>query len=153
MANEHSPPPEESVPSQTEAASVDDPLKKVAGAMMTAAEAVRAGAGDAKAAASNVLPAAGRALSKTVYAGCYYLSYGIVFPTMLVAGVFPRNNPVYYGLVDGGRAARDAVHRIHERRTAVRAAAREAGDPSDGGRGGRSRAGLALLRPRSGGIR
>ena len=128
MTDEHSPPPEEQVQPQDQAAAEDDPLKKVAGAMMTAAQAVKAGAGDASEAASNFLPAAGRAVSKTVYASCYYLSYGVVFPTMLVVGVFPKNNPVYYGLADGGRAAKDAVHQMHDRRAAMKAAAREAMD-------------------------
>ena len=122
MTDEHSPPPEEQVQARDQAAA-DDPLKKVAGAMMTAAAAVKAGAGDASAAASNFLPAAGRAVSKTVYTGCYYLSYGIVFPTMLVVSVLPKHNPVYYGLADGGHAAQDAVHRMHERRAVMKAAA------------------------------
>ena len=122
MTDEHSPPPEDRAQVHDQAAVADDPLKKVAGAMMTAAAAVKAGAGDASAAASNFIPVAGRAVSKTVYTGCYYLSYGVVFPTMLVAGLFPKHNPVYYGLADGSQAAKDAVHRMHERRAAMKAA-------------------------------
>jgi hypothetical protein len=86
--------------------------------MATAATAVKSGAGDASRAASDFLPIAGRALSKTVYSTCYYASYGVVFPTMLVVGIFPKNNPVYYGLADGGRAAKDAVHNMRLRRAA-----------------------------------
>lgn len=111
-----------------EANATDDPLAKVAGAMKTAADAVKSGASDASTAAGNLIPAAGRAASKTVYATCYYLSYGIVFPTMLVVGVFPKNNPIYHGLVDGGHAAQDSVQGMRQRRAALKAARQEMGN-------------------------
>ncbi len=103
-----------------------DVLSKVAGAMVIAAEAMKAGASDAQNAASRALPAASRVISKSAYATCYYLSYGIVFPSLLVAGLMPKNNPIYFGFLDGGRAARDSVQQMNARRAAMRQAAHEA---------------------------
>ena len=36
-------------------------------------------------------------------------SYGVVFPTLLVARAVPKDNAIVNGLVDGARAARDAL--------------------------------------------
>ncbi len=125
-----------SEPVQTQAAGEQpaaegDVLQKVAGAMMTAAEAMKAGSSDARTAAAKVVPATQRAVSKSVYATCYYLSYGVVFPTLLVAGLFPKNNPLYYGFVDGAHAAQDTIENMNARRAALKAAADEARREAD----------------------
>lgn len=116
----------ESAAANQEAGQNPDVLSKVAGAMVAAADAMKTGATDAQSAAAKVLPATGKILSKSAYATCYYVSYGVVFPTMLVAGLFPKNNPLYYGLVDGASAAKESVHKMHERRAAMKAALAEA---------------------------
>jgi hypothetical protein len=96
-------------------ASSGDPLKSVADALETAVQAARDGAADAKATVENALPAAGRFLSRFVYTTCYTMSYGIVFPTVLIAKSIPTNNAVMNGFVDGARAASDMVEQLKSR--------------------------------------
>ena len=105
------------------AATGSDALKSVATAMATAAESIRDGAGDALARAKQAVPATGEAVSRFVYSSCYYLSYGIVFPTMLVANFIPGCGPVAAGLADGAAAANDVIVEMKQRaadRKAVR---------------------------------
>ncbi len=71
------------------------------------AEAARAGASDAQAAAKGFLPAVGSVLCATAHATGFAISYAVVFPVYLVARVVPRNNPIVFGLADGGRAGLD----------------------------------------------
>ena len=104
----------------TEAAS--DPLKSMANAMATAAEAVRDGAGDAFAKVQQAVPATTQAVSRFVYSSFYYVSYGVVFPTMLVANFVPGLGPVAAGLEDGAKAASDVLHDMKEKRAAGKAA-------------------------------
>ena len=65
-------------------------------------------------------------MSKSIYATCYYLSYGVVFPTLLVASVIPMNNPIGHGITDGAAAAKDAVQHLKDRRAAAKAASQDA---------------------------
>lgn len=87
----------------------NDAMNRVAQAMSDAAGAIRTGASDATEKARQMAPAAARIVSQTVYSTCYYFSYGVVFPTMLVVSFIPKNNALVHGLVDGARAASDAV--------------------------------------------
>ena len=100
------------------AASMNDELKKVASAVTTAAQAARDGAGDAISQAKQAAPAARELISKFVYSSSYYLSYGVVFPTMLVANFVPGGGPIASGLLDGATAASDVIGEIKERRAA-----------------------------------
>jgi hypothetical protein len=93
-----------------------DPLKTVADALDTAVKAAKDGATDAKATAGKVLPAAGRFLSRFVYTTSYTLSYGVVFPAMLLAKSIPPNNAIVHGFVDGAHAANDLVVQMKHRR-------------------------------------
>jgi hypothetical protein len=99
----------------TSGASSGDPLKSVADALETAVQAARDGVADAKATVENALPAASRFLSRFVYTTCYTMSYGIVFPTVLIAKSIPANNAVMNGFVDGARAASDMVEQLKSR--------------------------------------
>lgn len=108
------------------AASANDELKKVATAMTTAAQAARDGAGDAISQAKKAAPAARELVSKFVYSSFYYLSYGVVFPTMLVANFVPGGGPIASGLLDGATAASEVIGDIKEQ-SAARKAARAAG--------------------------
>ncbi len=92
-----------------------DPLKSVADALETAVQAAKDGAADAKATVEKVLPAASRFLSRFVYTTCYTFSYGVVFPTVLIAKTIPTNNAVVNGFVDGARAASDMVDQLKNR--------------------------------------
>ena len=70
--------------------------------MGSAMQSVREGA-------SGALPAVGRFVSRVVYSSSYALSYGIVFPVMVVVRAIPKDNAMVHGLVDGARAARETV--------------------------------------------
>ena len=59
--------------------------------------------------ASGVLPAIKSFFSGVTYKTCYAVSYGIVFPTALVARAIPKENAAAYGLIDGAHAAIDMV--------------------------------------------
>jgi hypothetical protein len=96
-----------------------DPLKTVADALDTAVKAAKDGAADAKATAGKMLPAAGRFASRLVYTTSYTLSYGVVFPAMLLAKSIPPNNAVVHGFVDGAHAASDLVDQMKNRRLAA----------------------------------
>jgi len=86
-----------------------DPLKAVADALDKAVKKAKSGAADAKAATGKALPAAGRFLSWCVYNTSYVLSYGVVFPAVVIAKSIPANNAVVHGFVDGARAASETV--------------------------------------------
>jgi hypothetical protein len=100
---------EEAPMSEAGATEGPDPLKAVADAMEAAVEAAKEGAADAREAAERALPVAGGMLSKLAYNTCYTISYGVVFPSVLLARSVPQNNAVVNGLVDGARAAMDLV--------------------------------------------
>ncbi len=90
-------------------ASSPDPLKTVADALDKAAKAAKSGAAEAKTRTEKALPAAGRFLTWCVYNASYAVSYGIVFPAVVIAKAVPANNAVVHGFVDGARAASDTV--------------------------------------------
>ncbi|MFN0053831.1 MAG: hypothetical protein ACKV0T_16755 [Planctomycetales bacterium] len=96
----------------------NDPVKTGAAAVSTAAEAVRDGATDAAARVRQVVPVAGQFVSRFVYSSCYFLSYGVVFPTMVVASYLPGGKPIATGLVDGAQAASDLVREMKVKRSA-----------------------------------
>jgi hypothetical protein len=86
-----------------------DPLKAAADAMALAVRAAKEGASDARARVDEAMPAIGRFFSRLTYTTCYAVSYGVVFPTMLVVRAVPKENAIVHGLIDGALAARDAV--------------------------------------------
>lgn len=86
-----------------------DPLHQVATAMSNAAEALKDGASDAARAVQRFVPQGKVSLSKAAYSTCYFLSYGVAFPTLFVASMLPKNNPLGNGLYDGALAAGDMV--------------------------------------------
>lgn len=86
-----------------------DVMQTMSGALDTAVQAARDGAADARAAVDRMLPAASRFVSRFVYTTCYTFSYGVVFPTVLIARAIPADNPIVSGFVDGARAAVDKV--------------------------------------------
>jgi hypothetical protein len=98
--------------SESSAHTESDPLKAVADAMDAAVKAAREGAEDAKAAAADMLPVAGDFLSRVTYKTCYALSYGVVFPTMMIARSIPKNNAAVHGFIDGAQAAKDLIEEM-----------------------------------------
>jgi hypothetical protein len=53
-------------------------------------------------------------LSRFVYDSGYYLSYGVVFPTLFVVHVIPGGRRLISGFVDGAAAAKDYLKRLPE---------------------------------------
>jgi hypothetical protein len=109
----------ENAPVEAQAA---DPLKTVADAMEHAVKAAREGAIDARAKVDEALPAVNRFVSRFVYTTCYTLSYGVVFPSVLVARSIPKDNPFVHGLVDGAHAALDMVDEMNRRKAEAKVA-------------------------------
>ena len=107
-----------------------DPLKTLADALETAAQAAREGATDARATVKRVLPEATRFLSRFVYTTCYTFSYGLVFPTMLLAKSIPSNNAAMHGFVDGAQAAMDMVDQLKTPQLTASSAAATSSLPS-----------------------
>ncbi|RUL83939.1 hypothetical protein [Tautonia sociabilis] len=87
----------------------EDPLKAVADALDAAVQAAKQGVEGAAATASGAMPAVNGFLSGIAYKTCYAVSYGVVFPTVLVARAIPKENAAVHGLIDGARAAMDLV--------------------------------------------
>jgi hypothetical protein len=98
--------------SESENSTVHDPLKSVAEALEAAVHAVKEGAADAQESAANLLPDSEHFLSQLAYRTCYAISYGIVFPSVLVARSIPQNNALVHGLIDGAQAAKDMVEEM-----------------------------------------
>ena len=82
--------------------------------METALRAAQTGAADAVEAARRFLPVAREFMGQAGYRSGYALSYGVVFPAILIARVFPAENPVAYGLADGARAALDLARKSRD---------------------------------------
>jgi hypothetical protein len=95
-----------------------DPLRSVADALELAVQAAKDGASDARATIDKALPAASRFVSRLIYMTCYTCSYGVVFPAVFIARSVPTNNAVAHGLVDGAKAAIDAVDQMAIRKLA-----------------------------------
>jgi hypothetical protein len=89
--------------------SASDAVNAGASAIETAMQAARDGAADARAAVDRAIPAIAEFTSRLVYTTSYAISYGVVFPTLLVARAIPKDNVLVHGLVDGARAATDMV--------------------------------------------
>lgn len=60
-------------------------------------------------AVSNASKASMLTLTRATYTGAYFISYGIVFPVVLAAQMLPRENAAMKGLIDGGKAANEAL--------------------------------------------
>ena len=96
---------------QTESATStgSDPLKAVADALDNAVKATKEGVEKARETATGAMPAAGEFLSQAAYKTCYGISFGVVFPTMLLVRAIPKDNAAIHGLIDGAHAAVDLV--------------------------------------------
>jgi hypothetical protein len=84
------------------------------GALDVAIEAAQRGAADARDAANRTWTATERFVSRCLYTACYTVSYGVVFPSVLLARSIPVNNAAVRGLIDGANAARLKVDEIYQ---------------------------------------
>jgi hypothetical protein len=82
------------------------------GALNLVTRAVQDGASDAREAAVRTWAATSRFSKRFVYTTCYTISYGVVFPSMLLANSIPRNNAAVRGLIDGAQAAGQKVDHV-----------------------------------------
>jgi hypothetical protein len=69
----------------------------------------------------HALPATSQFVSRFVYSSCYFVSYGVVFPTMFVASYVPGGAPIASGLLDGANAANDFIADMKEKAAARKA--------------------------------
>ncbi len=95
--------------SDPQANSSNDAIPSPSGTLDLAVRAAQRGAADASEAAARTWTAAGRFISRCVYTTCYTVSYGVVFPAVLLARSIPVNNAAVRGLIDGADAARQKV--------------------------------------------
>jgi hypothetical protein len=100
--------------SETRVGATHDRVASATGALDLVTRAARDGAADAREAAARTWAATSLFASRFVYTACYTVSYGVVFPTMLLARAVPRNNAVVRGMIDG---AHDAVDRVDQVRS------------------------------------
>jgi hypothetical protein len=84
------------------------------GTLQLALQGAQRGAADATEAAVRTWAATSRFVQRIVYTSCYTLSYGVVFPSVLVARSVPRNNAAVQGLIEGAHAARRKVEGIYQ---------------------------------------
>ena len=68
---------------------------------------------DARLAAARTWTATGLFVSRFVYNTCYIISYGVVFPSVLLARAVPVNNVAVLGLIEGAQAARNKVDELY----------------------------------------
>ncbi len=95
--------------SEAEVAGENDPLKTVADALEAAVQAAKDGASNARDAAASFIPESGNFFAQIAYKTSYAISYGLVFPSVLIAQSIPQNNAFVHGLLDGAHAAKDMV--------------------------------------------
>jgi hypothetical protein len=101
----------------TAAAGLDssDPLKSVADALETAFQAVKDGSTEATAAAENAIPAATRFVARLAYNTTYTITFGVVFPSMMIAQSIPADNAIIRGFTDGAHAAIEKIDHLKAR--------------------------------------
>jgi hypothetical protein len=102
--------------SEADLSGTPDPLKTVADALEAAVQAAKDGASNAREAAAGMLPESGSVLSQIAYKTCYAISYGLVFPSALIAQAVPKDNALVHGLIDGAHAARDMAAELKNRK-------------------------------------
>ncbi len=99
--------------SDAQAISSHDPTESTAGTLELVAQAAQRGAEDARVAAARTWTATGLFVSRFVYNTYYTISYGVVFPSLLLARAVPVNNAAVRGLIEGAQAARHKVDELH----------------------------------------
>jgi hypothetical protein len=101
--------------SETQSVTPTEPENSVAtgGTLQLVKRAAMDGAADARDAAARTWSSIGLFTCRFAYTSCYTISYGVVFPSMLLAHAIPKDNAAVRGLIDGAQAAMLAVDRYH----------------------------------------
>jgi len=87
-----------------------DPLGSIADAMKDALNQATEDASRTRERMSQVGTDVGNSVSRFTYTTSYMVSYGVVYATVFVAKSIPQDNAIVKGLIDGGKAAVDAVN-------------------------------------------
>jgi hypothetical protein len=87
-------------------------VKSSARSLDLVTKAASDGAGDARAAATRTWDATSQFASRCVYTTCFTVSYGVVFPVILLSRVIPRNNDAVRAMIDGAHAAMRKVDQV-----------------------------------------
>jgi|UPI0003F754AE hypothetical protein len=77
-------------------------------------EAIKEGAAHARSAVAEFVPDLGGLVHKGVYSGVYFLSFSVVFGSLMVASLLPEHNVIEKGVRDGAEAAKKAFQGRHE---------------------------------------
>ncbi len=98
--------------SETETGANHSSAAANSGTMELVSRAMKDGAADAREAAARTWDSTSLFMRRFVYTTCYTVSYGVVFPSLLIARAVPRNNAAVRGLIDGAHAAKDKVDEL-----------------------------------------
>jgi hypothetical protein len=101
--------------SETRVSANSEHVATESGILELASRAAQDGASDARDAAERAWTATSLFLSRFVYTTCYTVSYGVVFPAVLLAHAIPRDNVAVRGLIDGAQAAILKVEEVRGR--------------------------------------
>jgi hypothetical protein len=93
----------------------NDSVPSATAAISNAGAAVGNTAGEMADEVRGFIPAVGKLLSRAVYHGCYFTTYGITFPTVLLVNVIPGGISLAAGISDGARSARDYVRGMRQK--------------------------------------
>jgi hypothetical protein len=85
-----------------------------AGAEVMASVAEPESVGTEEGPSPSVFPAIGEYVSKAVYGAFYYVSYGVVFGSLIVAHFIPMDNAMGRGIKDGAVNAENAFRKSAE---------------------------------------
>jgi hypothetical protein len=99
--------------SDPQAIPIDDQSKTTTSTLGLIAHAAQRGAMHVREAAARTCTVTERFVSRSVYTTCYAISYGVVFPSVLLARSIPVNNAAARGLIDGAHGARQKVDELY----------------------------------------
>lgn len=90
------------------------PVTAVEETATTLSASLRRGAAAGAQAASDVLPALGKLMTRTIYGSCYHAAFGVTFGALTVASLVPKGGALEKGFHDGAEAAREAFREWEE---------------------------------------
>ena len=110
--------------SNSRSASQGNAVLESTGTIDLVTRAAKDGAADAKEAATKFWNGTSLFLCRFVYTTSYTISYGVVFPSILISRSIPTNSSFVRGLVDGAHAATEKVSEMRGRKSTALAASR-----------------------------
>ena len=90
-----------------------EPSTSTPGTLGLVAQAAQRGATRTRQLLAGTWTVTERLVGQVVYATCYNISFGIGFPTVLLARSIPVNNVAVRGLIEGARAASQKVDELY----------------------------------------